>query len=194
MTDIRHFSQIQIDDRPWLIVGKGPTLANWSPDMKDKYNVFCMNQSIWVTKYADILHFIDYEYYEHTTTKTDITYKTIVMPWRPHIKERSTGRCLEDLSPNYNNLYSYDLSTSNKDPRYKDKEIIHANFSSAQAAFNILGEMGVKNIDTIGVDGTKSRFDPFKDLKIVNEHVDTTPQFNLINDYVKKYNIKWTKL
>jgi hypothetical protein len=194
MSDFPHFSQIKIDVRPWLITGKGPSLTKWNPKLRDEYNIFSLNQSIWITKYADILHFIDYEYYEQTTSNEEITYKNILMPFYPHINEGKTNRSLLNLKPHHTNIFSYDLSTAGSNVHYPEQPIIHANVTSAQAAFNILGELGVKTIFSLGIDGTKYRYEPLSDIKIVNEHVDTTPQFNLINDYIKRYNINWVKL
>lgn len=41
-------------DRPWLVVGTGPSLERWDKSMMLDYNVWTINGALEVTRYADI--------------------------------------------------------------------------------------------------------------------------------------------
>ena len=56
MSNLRSVEELASEEwfyeKPWLVVGTGPSLDNWKPT--DEYNIWTINAAIDVTKYADI--------------------------------------------------------------------------------------------------------------------------------------------
>jgi hypothetical protein len=71
-------------------------------------------------------------------------------------------------------VFGYNLSTAAQmiNKKWNDSPIIWATFFSAEAVVNLLGNLGVKEIKTLGVDGGKGQSEKFKDLQKINKNGD----------------------
>lgn len=189
----------KIPNKPWLIVGKGPSFIKIYDDIiPAKYNIFGLNH---VAKLIPtfLTSVIDIEVLDN-----DIISKSqnIIMPWHPHTCFSPSSRCLHALAK-YDNallrfldeegkLYWYNLSTWKAEPNAPVFPIIMTKFFSAEAAFQILGNLGVKEVFSVGLDGGKLYAQDFYDLKLkplTNTQPDFDRQFTQIDKTLKKFGL-----
>lgn len=174
--------------RPWLLVGKGPTLNNRDQVDFNKFNVFTLNHACTVVR-PNIAHFTDFDAWLDCNSYLYENQHNICLPWYPHFDNRSGPNplaCYVDQNSllqwhhDEHKLFSYN-STLSKRPKNPELPLIRVRYFSAVAGFNILAAAGVKRIYTLGIDGGKSYgrdFDP-KDL-LANGRTDFDVQFEEI--------------
>lgn len=173
---IQHLKENYTDGKPWLIVGTGPTLHNWNPELAKSYNIWTINAAIDVTQYADICSMLDYEIY------SDPSRFINKFPKEPYPTAILTKRENKGKSPIWKNTI------------YRD-EIFDAT-TSIETAFGALIHIGVKEVFTIGVDGGKGVvYSGLSEAYYLNEAASNFDQHNeFINELVSKGVVKWTKL
>ena len=113
------------------------------------------------------------------------------MPRRPHVKFRAGEKLLEDYFDELpvlreldeqGRLVWYNAATS---PPVGDSPKIGVRFFSSEAALNILGEMGVKKVRTLGIDGGTQYAGEFEDLpELQNGLPSFDAQFRELEDIV----------
>lgn len=182
--------------RPWLIVGKGPTLDKRLDFNLDHYFTLTLNHAC--EKVApDIAHFTDLEAFAECAETCKETLATVAMPWYPHVDMRpspnSLGKYLEfhpDLEhfAKLGKLISYNSTVASRLPKNKDLATIRVRYFSAVAAVNVLLAADVKLIRTLGVDGGKQYAKGFdsKDL-LANGRPSFDVQFDEIHAAVRKH-------
>ena len=174
--------------RPWLLVGKGPTLNNREQVDFDKFNVFTLNHACTVVR-SNIAHFTDYSAWLDCNSYLYENQHNVCLPWYPHLNNRSGHLDLNHYADNAallrwhrdeHKLFSYN-STLSRLLKNPDLPIIRVKYFSAVAGFNILAAAGIKRIFTLGIDGGTrygKDFDP-KDL-LANGRADFDVQFEEI--------------
>lgn len=192
---------IPIDnDKPWLILGKGPTFSRVLDLNTNSYYLFGLNDTINYL-YCEIGHFIDLDVIKRLNS-FDCQY--LIVPWHPHINNRPTKRTLKDwineepFLEHYENsgrLYSYNLSTWKNDSGIKGYPLIKTKYFSAESAFRILIEKGIKTIYSLGIDGGSDYAKEFSHLKpLTNTRKSFDDQFLEINRMVKEHGINYFAL
>lgn len=173
---------------PWLILGKGPSLNQYDPNIHNySYNILALNH---VGRYvnADICIYHDNEV-EHISIANRCKY--ILKPYHPHIKFKPYSLA---NTPLWNNIYYFNLSTW-KGKRKSDSPVIKARYNVAESAFHILALFGIKEIRTLGVDGGKEYSKIFSYLKpLTNGQPNFDKQFVEINKICKKFGINYSPL
>lgn len=188
------------NDKPWLVIGKGPTFNKIGTlNLKDYY-VFGLNH---VCEYirCDISHCIDIEVLtEEFVDNSD----NILIPWHPHRKNRVMRDDLNQLVGHYDNLYDalnkgnlfyYNSSTYKGDINF-GKEIVRVKYFSGEVPFQLLGMCGgVKEVFSIGLDGGFDYAFEFRHLHpLSNGRYSFNDQFSMIRRSCDKFGIKWVKL
>lgn len=188
------------NDKPWLIVGMGPTFSRRDEFDLTKYNVFGINRVVRDIP-CELVSIIDYYILALIYDKFMEQGKYLVMPYQPHFGYRPSPvlnvHNLAMYRPNLlkisalDKLLCYNLSTYPFS--FGKSPIIRAQYFSAEAAFSILANMGQKHIYTLGVDGGNTRADEFKD------HGPTDPrgfdiQWKGINRTCKMFDMIYTPL
>lgn len=205
---MRHFFEVIKDDgRPWLIVGKGPSVERFKPaDAVENYRVITINHAVNIFPLAECAHVIDTEVLSDVDVKLSLaSVRYLVMPWFPHIEQRPCpGLNLNDLCTRIDILgwmkakdrllwYNLDTGPRYEVPGLKD-QTISAKYFSSEACVNLLGEAGVRTIKTIGLDGGKQRAKQFEGLPFENPHGTYDFQFAQIDKLVQKYRINLSPL
>lgn len=197
---IKSITNLSINnDRPWLILGKGPSFSRIVDINTNSYFTFGLNHVV-NHIYCDMLHIIDLEVFDDIHT-IECTY--LIIPWHPHLNNRPTNRDLEDWIDERpylkhfernNRLFTYNLSTW-KGERLSGFPIIETKYFSAEAAFRILIEAGVKIIYSLGIDGGTKYAEEFDYLKpLTNKRKSFDDQFKEINKIIKKSGITYHAL
>jgi hypothetical protein len=194
-----------INDRPWLLLGKGPSFSKVRNLELEQYFTCTLNHVIRQVP-ATVAHIIDIDVVIDCADAIDANARFLVMPYRPHIDCRPTNRTLIDLASeipvlrklsNERRLIWYNASTSRKPP-YGNSPTIDVKYFSAEAALNVLATCGVKVVRSLGVDGGSTYSNEFSDLKdktlLANGHESFGKQFEGISSTIRKTGISYAPL
>lgn len=157
-------------DKPWLILGKGPSFDRRRSFDLTKFNLLSLNHAIRELK-ADVAHIIDLDVVEACSEALLNNAGVVVMPWIPHVRNRPGRRNLEQIVVELDvlrclrdqeRLLWYNLSTA---PQPEGASpVIPVRFFSAEAALNLLTTAGVRTVRSLGVDGGQAYSSQFNDL------------------------------
>lgn len=185
-------------DKPFLVLGKGPSIENIHQYDLQKFTVIGLNEASLYQK-CFLTHFIDFDVFSNDLIGTAFYF---ICPYYPHTYYRPDGISTEHklALDEYHGLdkffYCYNCSTWKK-KHYDESPIISARFFSSEAVFHLLALLGVKIINTAGIDGGTEYHDFFtkKGLKPLGNG---QPSFDLqtveLNKICKKHSIQWVKL
>jgi hypothetical protein len=185
------------DDKPWLLLGKGPTFSRRGEFPLDKYNLMGLNNVVAEQK-VDVAHIIDIDVVEKCADALRDNCRFLVIARRPHVKFRPSEKRLEDYFGEIPVLKELDeqgrlvwYNAASSAP-IGDSPEIGVRFFSSEAAMNILGDMGVKKVRTLGIDGGTEYGKEFSDLPALeNERPTFDAQFRELEDIVAKYGIDY---
>lgn len=153
-------------ERPWVVVGKGPSFAERDRYPLHECRLLTLNHACLRLK-ADLAHFTDLEAYRSCTQHlAEDNHSQVVLPWHPHENMEPHPWSLMTLVENsyHHDRSLYRLSqqgrllsyNSSRVPATKHKSslcTIRVRYFSAVAAVNILAAADVKTIWTLGIDG-----------------------------------------
>ena len=134
-------------DKPWLILGKGPTFSKVWKLIRDKnYYTIALNHVGSVFD-ADICHVIDIAGLPEKANN-------LFIPLHPHVDFAPIKRSILESNTldKFENTYTYNLSTY-KGQTNKFYPLIRARYFSAEAVFNILSMLRITTINSLGIDG-----------------------------------------
>lgn len=166
--------------KPWLIVGTGPTLVNWKQDYLNKFNIWTINAAVDFTGYADIsaLHdpeayFIDLDYTKKFTARYYLT-RTV-----NNIREKYTPTIYAQLHGDPDFGFEY-----------------HTRHNSSGFAWYFLGVVcRFSEIYCIGIDGGTEVFNQLSQHYKNHENgTDFEIHNHAMNYYQKLYGYKIIKL
>jgi hypothetical protein len=166
------FETVGIDkNKPWLILGKGPSFAKRSQFDLSPFYTLSLNHAVREQE-VTVSHIIDLDVTYACGNAIQKNAQFLVMPWVPHVNNRAGSKNLSELvqtnsllnlMDKQGRLLWYNLSTT---PQKKgDSPVISVRFFSAEAALNLLAKAGVGKIRSLGVDGGASYSSDFDDLK-----------------------------
>ncbi len=172
-------------EKPWLIIGKGPTY-----DLIDEYdtsifNIISLNHVVRHRKVV-LAHMIDFDVPVDCAEAIYKNAEYLVMPWVPHINNVPTDQTLEELTaqnPVLNKLKSenrilwYDFITGGK-PKGK-YPVICVDYFSSEAVLSLLARSGVNKIRSLGIDGGKTYNTTFADIAATKLLANGQPTFDL---------------
>jgi hypothetical protein len=202
--DLRRWAETaDLPDKPWLILGKGPTFSRRADFDLQEYNLLALNDVVRELE-VDIAHAIDVDVAVRCAEALRTNARWLIMPRRPHIDFRPAPGLLEDFFEEapvlrelseQGRLVWYNLS--NSEP-VGDAPVIGVRFFSAEAALDVLGEMGVKTVRSLGVDGGRGYSSAFEDLEsttmLVNTRTSFDEQFAEIDRIVQRHAMDYAPL
>jgi hypothetical protein len=185
------------DDKPWLLLGKGPTFARRDEFPLDEYNLMGLNNVVGEQK-VDVAHIVDVDVVPKVADALRENAGFLLMPRRPHVSFRPAERRLEDHFGDHpvlreldeqGRLVWYNASTG---AQVEDSPVIPVRFFSSEAAMNILGELGARKVRTLGIDGGTDYSKEFDDLTALeNTRPSFDAQFRQLEDIVAKWEIDY---
>lgn len=157
-------------NKPWLILGKGPSFSQRTKFDLRPYYTMSLNHAVRKQR-VTVAHIIDYDVVEACEDAIFHNAQFLVLPWFPHMRNRPGHHDLSGLVEvnrvlrtmrDQGRLLWYSHSRA---PR-KDSEapIVRVRFFSAVAALNLLAFAGVRKIRSLGIDGGASYSWEFEDL------------------------------
>ena len=151
-------------DKPWLIVGKGPSFDRLSEVDLTQYNVIGLNHVIY--KIDCLLgSIIDIDVINKSEDKVRCLH--IVTPWYPHINFKPTKKSIADFigepwCDKVGTSLWYNSSRSSRSGLSPGGPTVTVRCFNAVAVVNWRGSVGVKEVRTVGVDGGRSYSSNFK--------------------------------
>lgn len=187
-------------DKPWLILGKGPSFSRiWETKVSD-FHLLGLNETVSEVT-CEIGHFIDLE---PLCNLKNIYYpNTVIIPFHPHINS-SPAKVLDHYYNKFpilvdfaksEKLYTYNLSTYKGVQKHNNAPYITAKFFSAEAAFRILANAGVRQFYSLGIDGGNKYAKEFKHLKpLTNGRANFDQQFVELYKIINNHKASWVQL
>lgn len=196
--------QIKFPDRPWLVLGKGPTFSRRYEFRIESYNTLALNHVV-REQSVDVAHIIDIEVVEPCAEALLYNCNWLIMPRRPHVhcavsdymKIEDWIQCIPVLAEaeRRGKLITYSFA---HEPVADDPWTIDAKFFSSEAALGILGRMKVKSVRSLGIDGGTNYSKAFDDIKgnslFANGQRSFDLQFDRLNELAVRYNIDYQPL
>ncbi len=174
----------RFDDRPWLVLGKGPTFSRRSEFDLSRYHLLSLNHVVRELP-VDVAHVIDVDVVEDCADSLLENCRWLVMPRVPHIQQRPGHARLEEYCQalpvlreldQQNRLVWYNAETA---PPVGDSPVIEVTYFSSEAALSLLGELGAKEVRSLGIDGGASYSATFSSLASRTRLANGQPSFDL---------------
>lgn len=200
-----------LPDRPWLILGKGPTFAHRRHFDLDRFNLVSLNHVVREQR-VDVAHFIDLDALVQCADALPANADWLMVPLYPHIDFRPSERSLQELVSDVPALqdfakrkrlvwYYHDLVSR---PDFKDRyppdasPIVRVDAFSAEAVVNVLAALSAKTVRTLGIDGGIHYAGAFHDLngvtRLANGQESFDKQFIGINKTAKEFDMDYGPL
>jgi SAM-dependent methyltransferase len=190
-------------DRPWLMVGKGPTFDRRGEFDLAAYNVVGLNHVIDRID-VDVAHIIDVNVVADCAARLRDGAEWLLMPRIPHVHSRHGTRMLEDWFDELPVLRELDergrlvwYNAITGTPVAGSPVIDVGNFSS-EAVLRILGRMGVRTVRSLGIDGGRTYAGAFRELEastlLENGAAGYDVQFAVLERICAEYDIDYRPL
>ncbi len=194
-----------INEKPWLMLGKGPSLGKLENIGIDDFQVCTLNHVIREVP-AKLAHIIDIDVVFDCADDIDRNADYLVMPYRPHENNTVSAKTLAEYVAentllqkleNEGRLIAYNLSSA-KEKVQEKSPVIQVKFFSAEAALDLLATLGARTVRSLGVDGGTAYSGRFEDLndktRLNNGHETFDIQFRGIARTIREKNITYGPL
>jgi hypothetical protein len=196
-------AKVNFPAKRWLLLGKGPTFSRRGQFDLANFNTFALNHVVREEK-VTVAHIIDIDVVGTCRKELLRNCDWLIMPRVPHV------RC---LASEYMNLADWlgvfpELAELEEQGRlvvyplvsYADRSgssQVEARYFSSEAAFGILGLLGVRDLDLLGVDGGRQYSSDFADLGgslLVNQQPHFDLQFKRLAEIARHFGIRYSPL
>ncbi len=174
---------------PWLILGKGPSLARHDPADTSR-RVLALNHVARAYP-CDLALMMDLDVVLEAGQAIAANAKAIAMPWRPHVDNAPSQHTLDHFIQEHplladlareGRLVMFNALTAERHGGHRaDMPVTRVRYFSAEAGLNVLADNGVGDIRTLGVDGGDLYAEQFADLtdrtRLANGQESFDPQF-----------------
>lgn len=169
------FQKETVHDKPWLILGKGPSFRKVKSVDISKFHTIALNHAAREIK-CDAVLLMDLDVLDVAGWDIERNADFFFLPWHPHIDFQPADASLDSFvesSPilkkvhQEGRLIAFNGETARNLPPLQGEPVTQIKFSSAEAALNLLANNHIKTIRTLGVDGGSSYAQSFTDLNEV---------------------------
>ena len=171
-------------DRPWLVLGKGPTFSDRDQFDLSAYNLLSLNHVVSEMK-VDVAHVIDVDVVEACGRALLENCDWLLMPRVPHVQQQVSLRPLEDFVDAIPVLRELDRAgrlvwyNAETGPAYPGSPVVEVKWFSSEAALNLLATMGVQMVRSLGIDGGQTYSSAFGQLNNTTRLANGLPSFDL---------------
>lgn len=207
----------QAKDKPWIILGKGPSFSKIRDYNLTEYNTIALNHVVRETK-VTLAHAIDFDVAVDCQQQIYENAGFLLSPLYPNSNNLPGSKSLHELVDehhflkklqNENRFLWYDLKIiSIEDPQWENYisgkvkngkyNIVPATFFSVEAAVNLLALAGEKKIRSLGIDGGNTYSTNFNDIKdktlLANGRQSFNIQFLSLSKTTMAHNIDYSPL
>jgi hypothetical protein len=196
--------ELKFPDRPWLVLGKGPSFSRRYEFRLQDYNTLGLNHVV-REQSVDVAHVIDIEVVEPCANALLYNCNWLIMPRRPHVHcVASDYMTLEDWiqcvpvlaeAEKRGKLVTYSFA---HEADADDPWTVDARYFSSEAALGILGRMHVKTVRSLGIDGGANYSRAFADISsntlLVNGQASFDLQFDRLQEIANQFAIDYLPL
>lgn len=170
-------------DKPWLLLGKGPTFAHLTAAHREAFHLFGLNHVVREVPLT-IAHAIDIDVVASCSASLRDNCHFLLMPRVPHVDSAPGERALEewfdsmpvlDEMDRQGRLVWYNASTARA---RAGSPVIEVRHFSSEAAMQLLGRMGAKTVRSLGIDGGRGYSTSFADLADTTRLANGQPLFD----------------
>jgi hypothetical protein len=197
------WDEIRGDERSWLILGKGPSLARLPEFDVSSYARIALNHVV-REQAVDVASAIDLDVVRDCGESIRQNARYLLMPRYPHVNFVATERNLESFFEEVpvlrtlsdeGRLVWYNLGTGQRVP---GSPLIPNGVFSAEVIVKLLAIMGATTIRSLGVDGGTAYAAPFEDLenktRLAAGHGTFDAQFQGISFAIDEYGLDYGPL
>lgn len=158
--------------RPWLILGKGPTLRKYANIEARDFDVVALNHVVRDVP-CQVALMMDFDVFVDCADHIERHAEFVCLPWHPHINNEPSLASLTTLMEQnatlkrldeQGRLLVFNAETSRGLDSVAEEPVTEIKFFSAEAAVNLLADNGACHIRTLGVDGGRGYDARFSDL------------------------------
>jgi hypothetical protein len=210
-----------IKNKPWLILGKGPSFGLLKNYNQAEYNIISLNHVVRECK-VKLAHCIDLDVVVSCVDSILSNADYMVIPFQPHINNAPSEKTILELMAEIPELQRIEAAgkilwyhkrsfDTLHNQQASDRElllegkmlkdgfpVVPVAFFSSEAAVNLLAMSGVKKVRTLGVDGGASYNNNFNDIKdktlLANGQKTFSIQFRSIAFTIMKKNLDYAPL
>lgn len=159
---LRRFNECGFDDRPWLILGKGPSYSKIDSIDLARFNVLAINHVVDTIERCEIAHMADWETFLASGEIAASKARFVCCPYVPYVGFKPSPKPLPQLagdSPLLKRLIevgrvlTYNLVSTSVSGRLEGFADVHLTNFSSEAVIDFLGHCGVSRVVSLGVDG-----------------------------------------
>lgn len=192
----------QMMDRPWLVLGKGPSFARISSVNREEYHLLGLNHVVSRVP-VTLAHAIDLDVILACEGMLEANARYVVMPLYPHVNNCAGTRKLFDYFEEIpvlarlaaaGRLLWYNAATT--ELTEQGYPVVPVKYFSAEAAVNLLAMAGVRCIRTLGIDGGATYSQQFSQLGtlLANGRRSFNIQFRQIAKAIMKHDLDYAPL
>lgn len=193
------FRQSTVNQKPWLILGKGPSFRKLPNVDRDAYHILALNHVARELR-CDVALMMDLEVADAIGESLITNANFVFVPWHPHVRNKPSELNCEQLLPDYpalkrlsaeGRLVVFNAQTARGLDPLPGEPVTDIKFFSAEAALNLLADNGARTVRTLGIDGGNSYASRFSDLDdetlLVNGQPNFDRQFERFSATLRKY-------
>jgi hypothetical protein len=176
-------SSARFPDKPWLILGKGPTFSKRDDFDLSAYNLISLNHAV-LEQAVDVAHVVDLDVIEDCGETLLRNSRFVVIPRHPHVGQYAAVARLEDFIPHVpilreldeqGRLIWYNAETGRPEG---GAPILALRHFSSEAALGIVAHLGATVVRSLGVDGGQTYSNAFASLSEKTLLRNDQPSFN----------------
>lgn len=171
-----------LPDRPWLLLGKGPSFARRDEHDLTAFNTMSLNHAV-LAERVDVAHILDFDVLEACADALPSQCRFVLIPRHPNISfspSRLTAGELLAHVPQVGEMAREGrvVVYDRHEVRARTSPTIRVWYFSAEAALDALGHMGVKQVRTLGIDGGTQYAATFDSLDAATRLANGQPSFS----------------
>ena len=172
-TSLKQFDECGFADKPWLILGKGPSYSKIASIDLARYNVLAINHVVERLDGCEIAHMADWETFLACAGAAESRARYICIPYYPFVAFAPSSMSIDQLAESSSilrrligagRILTYNLVCTSQRGTLEGFPDVHLSHFSAEAVIDYLGKSGASKLTSLGVDGGASYAVAFENL------------------------------
>lgn len=187
-----------LPDRPWLLMGKGPSFARRDDYDLSAFNTMSLNHAV-LAQRVDVAHMLDFDVVEACAAALPEQCRFLLVPRHPNISFSPSTLTLDQLLRHVPEVAAmaaqgrvvvYDRAGVGR----RTAPAVEVRYFSAEAALDLLGHLGAKQVRTLGIDGGTAYAQDFSALdgstRLANGQPSFSRQARLLRETARRHGME----
>lgn len=171
-----------LPDRPWLLLGKGPSFARRDEYDLSGFNTMSLNHAV-VAQGVDVAHILDFDVVEACAEVLPKHCHFLLLPRHPNVSFSPSRLSAEELLRFVPEVAQMEregrVVVYDRDAVGRPAELAaRVRYFSAEAALDLLGHLGARSVRTLGIDGGTAYAEDFDELDSSTRLANGQPSFS----------------